>query len=107
MFFTYSGTVADEPKNLTRQRVHTIPQLAAALADLETNGSGHPSFAFPTNFPFSKEHKVEVIRRIFTIGFEFASLEPRVFMGMESKDVRKGLWPKGNWPTWLDCFMFT
>ncbi len=76
MFFTYSRTVANEPKNLTRQRVHTIPQLAAALDDLEANGSGHASFAFPTNFPFSKEHKVEVNQRIFTIDFEFASLEP-------------------------------
>ncbi len=76
MFFTYSGSVADEPKNLLRQRVHTIPQLSVALDDLEANGSGHASFAFPTNFTFSKEHKVEVIQKIFTIDFEFASLEP-------------------------------
>ncbi len=107
MFFTYTGSVADEPKNLLRQKVTTIPQLAAALDDLETNGSGHPSFAFPTNFPFSKENKVEVIRRIFAIDFEFASLEPQLFMGMESKDVRKGVWLQGNWPRWLDCFAFT
>ncbi len=28
-------------------------------------------------------------------------------MGMESNDVCKGIWPKGNWPTWLECFSFT
>ncbi len=76
MFFTYSGTVANEPKNFMRQRVCMIPQLTAALDDLEANGSGHASFTFPTNFLFSEEHKVEVIRKIFAIDFEFASLEP-------------------------------
>ncbi len=83
-----------------------IPQLTAALDDLEANGTGHASFTFLTNFPFTKEHKVEVIQKIFAIDIEFVSLEPLVFMGIESKDVRKGIWPKGNWPTWLECFSF-